>query len=168
MNSDHMKIILSAVEDAKLPDGAYLEFANVMKKEFDKIDNVKTIRTEEHNLHFKLHGVKCIEIEVMKEYHIEGPVPNIFDYKINGILYEKKQIKLIDILIDIFVSNATHHVEHVYDDFQLSITKDVKEHIKFVVDYTSANRDPDDDEFEPYNYNMRYVIATMLGLMTID
>ena len=76
--------------------------------------------------------------------------------------------KLIDILIDIFVSNATHHVEHVYDDFQLSITKDVKEHIKFVVDYTSANRGPDDDEFEPYNYNMRYVIATMLGLMTID
>jgi len=168
MNSDNMKDILAKVETMELPEGAYLQFANMMKEQFDKKDKTAI---EPYNIKIinkplvTFIGKKNIEIILLKieEYRSTA---DVYHYTMNGDLNISKHF--INDLIKYHNSNLTTNIEIPLKD-NVVIETSYIEYEAYVVNYRkSKHKLMDNDNYDDdFDFNMHYIMSIMLGFDTL-
>ncbi len=114
ISKQSLQIVLSAVEDLKLPEGEYLNFCNLMKKEFEKNPDVTCEVPRDCSVIFRGNRDYTITIHTLVCYSTHRP--NEIVFSING--GQKKQIPLprfYDSLQRIYIINNTSSLGIVED-----------------------------------------------------
>lgn len=175
MNNDNMKDILAKVETMELPEGAYLEFANMMKNEFNKKDKKKEdekqlLRTEIINSITIFHGKHDIEIKLLKKCHYfdNGNRSYIdeYDYIINGTLYEQKTYYfMMHKLKHLYYTNLTTKYSTIIDNVTIESTlNEFRAFIKKEDEIKDKLYHEDADD-NCYDYDIGYLFKLIMGLI---
>ena len=119
MNKEDLKSILEKVESMGLPDGAYLQFANLMKKEFDSTDDKKIERISSVFEPITFNGLKTIRIKILKQtvYESYKHHPEIyFTVNINGNIHGHtlKHADFSRYIYHMFINNKTISITTPY------------------------------------------------------
>lgn len=162
MNTDDMSAILSTVENMELSEGAYLEFSNLLKKQYDtkERDKKEVVRVREYNMKVRFHGKQCVEIELLANYVFIGSHPNEWRIKINGTLMTVPYLP--SVLQKYYRCNYTTRVEVILDGATFDTTE--AETRRYIA---SQRINPDDDEAEDVSgqeFSFSFILQIMIGV----
>lgn len=114
ISKQSLQTVLSAVEELNLPEGEYLNFCNLMKKEFEKIPDVSHEVHRDCSVVFRGKRDYTITIHTLVCYSTQRP--NEIVFSING--GQKKQLnvaRFYDSLQRIYIINNTSSLGIVED-----------------------------------------------------
>jgi len=160
MNTETLQSILQKVEEMNLSEGAYLEFANMMKKQYEK-QPAKVIRIDDLNRVIVFHGEKQnATIRLISKTLFDGSVP-IIDYEVNGVVNKCKGSAFIERMVHLFhtirVNAFTLTAEGIVENIYYT------EFYKYVIDLDKAEQEAqgiEDDEMQ-YNWSLTYILSQL-------
>lgn len=164
MNTETLQSILQKVEEMNLSEGAYLEFANMMKKQYEKQPTV--LRTNYINRTIVFHGVKQnATIRLISNTLFNGSKP-IIDYEVNGVNHKSTEDDIVNKMVRLFhtirVTGFTLSAEGIVEKITyMEFYRHVMDMEK--AEYEARGIEVDEDDEINYNYTLKYVLAQLFA-----